>query len=158
MRLSAREYFERAREAALDAERIRRQLAAMDEGSQGLAAGDFSPRVRRTPDPGRLAARAVANIEQSERLERRQGEDYLIIDAACDLLYGPDNKGGLYALVGWPADAIYHHYLGLRPWSEVGEMMSYHPRYVQDRVAMAFELADSNGLFWTRLGQGMAEA
>lgn len=157
MYASAREFFEAAREAALDAERVRRQLAAMEDGSEGLTAGGFEPRVRSTPANDRMAARVVARLEQDRRLEERQEEDYRTIDLACEILYGPDNRSGLYALVGWPADAIYHHYLGLRPWAEVGRMMAYHPRYVQDRVAAAFDLADSNGAFWTRLGMGMAE-
>jgi len=155
---SARELFGAAMEAARDAERISRQLEALDEGSDGLTAGDFEPRVRRTSDPGRMASMVARRIEQRARLEERQDEDYRLIDRACELLYGPDNHGGLYSLVGWPADAIYHHYLALRTWEEVGRIMAYHPRYVKERVAWAMDLADANGEMWTRLGQGMAEA
>ena len=155
---SAREFFEAAMAAARDAERIRRELAAMDERSCGLGGGGFEPRVRSTPDPDRMGRAVAARIDRGGMLERRADEDYRIIDAACALLYGPDNRSGLYALVGWPADAIYHHYLALRTWEEVGRIMAYHPRYVKERVAWAMDLADANGEMWTRLGRGMAEA
>ena len=90
-------------------------------------------------------------------MERRQEEDYRLIDAACRVLYGADNRSGLYALVGWPADALYHHYLALRTWPETAALVSYTPRYVQERVAWALDMADANGQMWTELGRGMAE-
>ena len=79
-----------------------------------------------------------------------------VIDAACRVLYGPDNRSGLYALVGWPADAIWHHYLGLRTWEEVGELMGYSPAHARRMAYAALDLADANGQMWTELGEGMA--
>lgn len=154
---SAREYFEAAREAARDAERIRRQLAGMERKALALGGGGFEPRVRSTPDPDRIGRSVAAMVDHEEILTRRQDEDYRIIDAACAVLYGPDDRGGLYALVGWPADAIYHHYLALRTWDEVARMMGYSTRHVQRSVDTAFELADANGQMWTELGIGLAQ-
>ena len=154
---SAREFFEAAMAAARDAERIRRELAAMDERSCGLGGGGFEPRVRSTPDPDRMGRAVAARIDRGGMLERRADEDYRIIDAACALLYGPDNRSGLYALVGWPADAIYHHYLALRTWEDTAAMMGYSVRHVQRSVDVAFDVADANGMMWTELGIGMAE-
>lgn len=154
---TARELFEAAREAARDAERIRLQLASMEARATHVGGGGFEPRVRSTPDPDRMGATVAALADHGGMLERRQAEDYRLIDAACRVLYGPDNRGGLYALVGWPADAIYHHYLALRTWDETAAMMAYSKRYVIERVTWALELADANGQMWTELGVGLAE-
>ena len=154
---TAREFFDAARQAALDAERCRLQLRALDETADGIGSPGFEPRVRSTPDPTREQARTSAVMDQRARLEARQAEDYRLIDAACEVLYGPDNKGGLWALVGWPADAIWHHYLALETWDEVGRRMHFHPRYVQQQVAVALDIADGLGDFGTRIGRGIAE-
>ena len=154
---SAREMFEAASEAARDAERISRQLAAMDESSLSLGGGGFDPRVRSTPDPDRIGRAVSAVVDRGQMLGRRMDDDYALIDAACAVLYGEDNRSGLYALVGWPADAIYHHYLALRTWDETAALMGYSVRHVQERVRWALELADANGHTWTCLGVGMAE-
>ena len=158
MHATAREFFESAREAARDAERIRRQLDAMESRSLSLGGGGFEGRVRSTPDPDRIGASVSAMLDQTDRLRERADEDYAVIDAACRVLYGPDNRSGLYALVGWPADAIYHHYLALRTWEGTAAMLGYSVRYVQRSVAWALELADANGQAWTELGRGLAEA
>ena len=158
MHATAREFFESAREAARDAERIRRQLDAMESRALSLGGGGYEGRVRSTPDPDRIGASVSAMLDQGERLRERADEDYAIIDAACRVLYGADNRSGLYALVGWPADAIHHHYLALRTWEETADMLGYSVRYVQRSVAWALELADANGQTWTELGRGLAEA
>lgn len=154
---TAREFFEAARSAALDADRIRRQLDAMEHRAYSLGSGGFEPRVRSTSDPDRIGSTVSTLLEQGDRLRERADEDYRIIDAACAILYGADNRSGLYALVGWPADAIYHHYLALRTWDEVARMMGYSTRHVQRSVDAALELADANGQMWTELGIGLAQ-
>lgn len=157
MHATAREFFESAREAARDAARCRRQLDAMECRADGLGGGGFEPRVRSTPDHDRMGARVAALADHGGMLERRLEEDYRLIDAACAVLYGRDNRGGLYALVGWPADAIYHHYLALRTWEETADLLMYSRRRVLECVSMAFDVADANGIERTRLGIGMAE-
>ena len=154
---TAREFFEAARSSALDAERIRRELAAMDGREESLGGGGFGPRVRSTPEPDRMAGMVATHVDRRGMLERRQQEDYRLIDAACAVLYGADNRSGLYALVGWPADAIWHHYLGLRTWEETASLVGYSEPHVRRMVAVALDLADANGQMWTELGVGMAE-
>lgn len=154
---SAREFFEAASAAAMEAERCRLQLQALDETADGVGSPGFEPRVRTTPDPTREQARTSALMDQRRRLEERQEECYRLIDSACEVLYGPDNKGGLWALVGWPADAIWHHYLALETWDEVAARLMFHPRWVQQQVAVALDVADGLGDFATRLGRGIAE-
>lgn len=153
---SAREFFEAAREAARDAERIRRQLDAMDERAASLGGGGFEPRVRSTPDPDRIGRAIAAIVDHGEVLRQRQDEDYALIDAACTVLYGEDNRGGLWALTGWWADAIYHHYLALRTWDEVGAMLGYSAEHCCRCAAAAFEVADSWGMTSTVAGLGKA--
>ena len=156
MHATAREFFESAREAARDAERIRRQLDAMESRALSLGGGGYEGRVRSTPDPDRIGASVSAMLDQTDRLREREAEDYAVIDAACRVLYGADNRSGLYALVGWPADAIYHHYLALRTWEETAAMLGYSVQHVRRQVLYALDLADANGQMWTELGRGMA--
>jgi hypothetical protein len=148
--------FEAAREAARDAARISRQLDGMERRALALGGGGFEPRIRSTHDPDRIGRSVAALVDHEDVLMQRQDADYALIDAACEVLYGPDNRGGLYALVGWPADAIYHHYLALRTWSEVGAMMGYSEQHVRREVVCAFDVADANGQMWTELGIGLA--
>ena len=157
MYASARDFFDAAREAARDAERIARQLDGMERRALALGGGGFEPRVRSTPDPDRIGRGVSAKVDNEAVLLQRQESDYALIDAACAVLYGPDNRSGLYALVGWPADAIWHHYLGLRTWEDTADLMGYSTRHVQTCVAAALDVADANGQMWTELGEGMAE-
>ena len=157
MHACARDFFEAAREAARDAERVSRQLGGMERRALALGGGGFEPRVRSTHDPDRIGRAVGALVDHEAMLEARQAEDYRLIDAACVVLYGRDNRSGLYALVGWPADAIYHHYLALRTWEETARMLGYSVRHVQRSVDAALDLADANGQMWTELGVGLAE-
>ena len=84
---SARDLFEAAREAARDAERIARQLDAMDAAEGATGGGGFSTRIRSTPDPDRIGREVSARLDQRARLTARQEEDYRLIDAACAVLY-----------------------------------------------------------------------
>jgi hypothetical protein len=157
MHATAREFFESAREAARDAERIARQLDGMEARALSLGGGGFEPRVRSTPDPDRIGRDVSAKVDNEAILRERRESDRALIDAARAVLYGPDNRSGLYALVGWPADAIWHHYLGLRTWEDTADLMGYSTRHVQTCVATALDVADANGQMWTELGEGMAE-
>ena len=153
---TAREFFEAAREAARDAQRISRQLDGIERRALALGGGGFEPRVRSTPDPDRIGRAVGSMLDNESVLRQRQESDYALIDAACAVLYGPDNRSGLYALVGWPADAIWHHYLGLRTWEDTADLMGYSTRHVQTCVAAALDVADANGQMWTELGVGSA--
>lgn len=157
MYATAREFFEAARSAAREADRIGRELAEMEASADATGGGGFEPRVRSTPEPDRMASRVASKVDREGMLERRQDECYEVIDAACTVLYGHDNRSGLYALVGWPADAIYHHYLALRTWEDAARLVGYSVSHVKHSVCVALELADANGQMWTELGMGMAE-
>jgi hypothetical protein len=154
---TSRELFDAARAAARDAELCARQLASMEESALSLGGGGFEPRVRSTPDPDRIGRDVSAKVDNEAILRERRESDRALVDAARAVLYGPDRRSGLYALVGWPADAIFHHYLGLRTWEDTADLMGYSTRHVQTCVAAALDVADANGQMWTELGEGMAE-
>lgn len=154
---SARDLFESAREASRDAERISRQLAAMEGRATSLGGGGFEPRVRSTPDPDRIGCAVVAMVDVESKLRERQDEDYRLLDLACAVLYGTESDAGLWALVGWRADAIYHHYLGGLTWEEVGGLMGYTAQHCRQQATYAMEVADGWGVVNVMRGQGAAE-
>ncbi|MBR1830427.1 MAG: hypothetical protein IJ781_13190 [Atopobiaceae bacterium] len=154
---SARELFEAAREASRDAERIRRQLVAMEERAEGLGGGGFEPRVRSTGEPDRMGSRVATMVDVERRLRERQEQDYAIIDLASAVLYGTDNDAGLWALVSWRADAIFHHYLGGMTWAQVGDMLGYSEQYVWQQAQVALDTCDGWGLLAVMAGTGRAE-
>lgn len=154
---SAREFFDAARAAARESRAIRLQLAAMEQQAVAIGSGGFESRVHSTPNPDRMAARVAALADRRAVLEQRQAECDALVDAACRVLYGTDDGRGLYALVGWPADAIWHHYLALHTWDETARLVAYSKGHVRRMVAAAFDLADANGQMWTELGRGFAQ-
>ena len=143
---SARELFEAAREASRDAERIRRQLDAMEQRAEGLGGSGFEPRVRSTSDPDRMGGRVAAMVDRESILRERQEEDYAIIEYANAVLYGKDGRSGLWALVGWRADAVALHYLNDMKWSEVAQALCYSEPHVWQQAQVALEVADAWGV------------
>lgn len=154
---SARELFEAAREASRDAERIRRQLDAMSERAASVGGAGFEGRVSSTPEPDRMASRVAALVDMESRLIQRQAEDYELMDYACAVLYGRDNRSGLWSLVGWRADAIWHHYLGGLTWAEVGEMLGYTEQHVWQQAQVALDTCDGWGVADVIAGRGGAQ-
>lgn len=137
-----RDFFDAVREASRDADRVKRQLDAMAERELSLGGSSFEPRVRTSPNPGRMEGRVVAKVDLEERLRDRQRDDYDMLDLACAVLYGTDAASGLWAFVGWPADAICQHYVNDLPWSVVAKLMGYEKRYVVSRVRNAMRVCD----------------
>ena len=154
---NARELFEGAREASRDAERIRRQLVAMEDRATSLGGGGLGARVRSTGEPDRMGSSVAAMVDLEDRLRARQEEDYELIDYACRVLYGTDNDAGLWALVGWRADAIAQHYLNGMTWEEVGEVMGYSAQHVWQQAQAAFDVCDGWGIASVMAGKGGAE-
>lgn len=155
---SSRELFYAAKDAALDAERCRRQLDALEQRAQRIGSPSFEARV--TGGDHDLIGRNVASLVDREReLEARVEQDYDLIDAACAVLYGRDGvSDGLASLMPpWIADAIYYRYLGLRKWDDVAELLMVSPGHIQKRIRVAFELMDSLGMARTVAGCGAAE-
>lgn len=151
----ARELFEAAREAARDSRRIKRQIQRMEASADGLGGSSGMARVSSSQANDRMAAKTAARVDAIERLERRQEEDELIVDAACRVLYGKDqSSGGLYALCPpWWADALYHYYIGLCSWAEVAYRLQYSKRQVMRGARAALEVADARGMAETVAGR-----
>lgn len=153
---SARELFEAAREASRDAERIGRQLAAMEQRALSLGGSGFEPRVSATHDPDRVGGSVAALVDMERRLRERQSEDYALIDLACAVLYGTDSDAGLWALVGWRADAIAQHYLNGLTWAEVGAVLGYSEQHVWREAQVALDVCDGWELADVVAGRGGA--
>lgn len=141
----------------MDAERYRRELLRLEDRALSLPAG-ITTHVSGGDHDG-MARRVGAMVDREAQLHARIEQDYGLIDLACEVLYGreQDGTGGLYALVGWPADAIYHHYLALRTWEDTASMLGYSVSHVKHMASAAMELADTNGMAATVSGVGMAE-
>ena len=156
---SARELFEAAREASRDAERIRRQLLAMEDRATSLGGGGLGARVRSTGDPDRMGARVAAKVDREQQLARRQTEDLNLVDRACEVLYGRGGGGGLDRLVpeAWWCDVLWWRYLEGATWEEVGEAVGYSPRRCFDVAQAALDIADAAGAFSAGIGMGVAE-
>ena len=155
---SARELFEAAREASRDAERIRRQLMAMESAAEGLGSPWLGQRVSATGEPDRMASRVAALVDREEMLRKRQDEDYAVIELANRVLYGEDNASGLWALAGWRADAIYQHYVNCLTWEVVARLLGYSRRHVWEQAQVALDMCDGWGLVSVASGMGGAES
>ena len=158
MYTSARELFEAAREASVDVLRIGRQVAELEARATATGGGIVTTTGHAHHQGDNVGRIVAAQAQTLERLAKREEEDYRLIDAACAVLYGSDGTSdGLYALVGWPADAIWWHFLGLKRWEDVAALVGFDTRWTQAKVRQALELADSNGMLATVAGIGMAE-
>lgn len=157
--MGAREFFDMAREASYEIDRLRRQLDAMEHAALRVSAPSIEGRTNSGSVTG-LDARIVGTIERREALERRLEEDYAIIDRANAVLYGNDFTQGLYRLVpcAWWADAVALHYLTCLTWYEVGAVLGFGEQYVYQRARAALDIADAYGMTATTEGRGIAEA
>ena len=154
---TAREFFDATREAVRDAYRLGRMLDELD-----AQAGPFGRGISFTSVSGthsdRVAQLVARRVERVEEVEQRLESDLRYVDVACEILYGKDGiSDGLFALVGWPADAIYHRYIGLRTWEAVAVLMGFNVSYVYENVGAAFDLMDACGMTATIAGRGLAE-
>ena len=107
---TARDLFEAARDAAIEARRASRQIREMELRAGSLGGGGFEPRVRSTPDPDRMGAEAARRAERTEMLESRMERDYALIDAATWVLYGSrvDGTGGIDSMLGTAYADVIH--------------------------------------------------
>lgn len=153
--MTSRDFFESVREAALDAERTRRQLEAM-ESREGVKAQRYGTSVQGgTHD---VMAATDARIDRERAWAARIERDYALIDEACEIIYGTDNRGGIASLLGTAtADAMFWRYCAAVTWAEVARNVSYSRQWCYRAVAVAFELIDSAGVEAVMRGEGMAE-
>ncbi len=156
MYVDAREFFSAARKASQDAETIGRQLAALEHRALGIGGGGFDPRVRSTPVYDKMGSAVASLVDREQKLRAQQDADYALIDKACALLYGTDNEHGLRSLIGWPADALFHHYLALLTWDETAQILGYSASHVRNQANAALDYLDANGELFTTLGIGLA--
>lgn len=154
----ARELFEAAAEASRDAERIRNQLEEAEQRTLSSDSSTVGYRVSGSRDPdGRMVSAVSSKMELEDALRERQERDYALIDLACHVLYGTDSTAGLWALVGWRADALAQRYLNGLTWAQVGDLMGYSESHVWQQAQVALEVCDANGVMWTIMGRGGAE-
>lgn len=122
--MDARMFFENVAEAASDAERVRRQLDALDESAKFGTGSGYHERVQTS---GNAVERRMAGYaDQSEKLEARMERDYALIDKGCIVLYGPnqDGEGGLSAYrTGAHADVIWWRYVAAEVWKRIASCM-----------------------------------
>ena len=156
MYADAREFFNAARRASQDADSIGTQLDALEHRALGMGGGGFEPRVRSTPTHDRMGSAVASFVDREQKLRAQQEYDYAIIDKACALLYGTDNEHGLRSLLGWPADALFHHYLALLTWDATAQILGYSASHVRNQANAALDYLDANGELFTTLGIGLA--
>lgn len=156
MGMSARDFFESVRSAAIDADSITRRIRAM-ESREGVRAQTYGPRGRGGVRDAMAATDARLDFES--RIERRREEDYRLIDAACSVIYGADQStGGVGAILGAAyADALWWRFCAAATWPEVAEGAGMSERWCKDAVGVAMDVIDSYGLERMSRGLGLAE-
>jgi len=144
--MTARDFFDRVRDASQDAERCRTQLLTLESRALSLGGGGFGQRVSSTHDPQRQQVRSNAYMDREEALRRRQAEDYDVIDAASVVLYGDDTRDGMDKAVSqvW-ADVLWWRYLGCAKWATVHEAVHYSVRQCQVFKDAALAWMDETG-------------
>lgn len=132
--------------AARDADRIRETLAKM-ESREGVRAQTYQPCAgggdRDVMGP------TDRRIDWEGMTRRRRDEDYRLIDLACDVLYGHDQRtGGLLALRGARyADILWWRYCAAAPWVDVADAVGLSVRYTQGLADDALDFLDHYGLW-----------
>ena len=155
---NAREFFEAARAAVLEAASYNKRIEAM-ERSEGLRGASLSPTRggrRDVNGMGRVDARI--DLEAAER--RHIEEDYALIDRAASVLFGMTQRGdgGVDALLGWrEARVVDLYYLEAMTWPQVSGALGMSVRWCQLAAASAFDLVDAYGGAALAHGRGFAE-
>lgn len=155
--LGARDLFRRASECSRDAAYINRRLAAM-ESAEGVRGQSYAPIVSHTKVDVNGTDRVVARMDYERRVRDQLEEDYAVIDYACAVLYGEDNRGGIAALVGAQlADLLWHHYLDGETWECAAGIVGIPERTAYRRAEMALDLVDMYTPEVVMGGRGEAE-
>lgn len=151
MRIQAREFFLMAREASLDVERTRRQLAEM-ESREGVKAQSYEPTF--SGGAGSDPMRATdARLDREADWHRRIERNYSLIDRACCLIYGAEDESlgipehGIEGALGSAvADAMWWRYCAAESWRTTSSRVGYSESwcYQADTAAIAF--VDSLGI------------
>lgn len=154
----ARDFFEAARAASLDAERIGRRIKRM-EGSEGPRAQGYDAQGRGSRRDVNGTAAVVARMDYEARVERRLDADYALIDRACSVIYGDGQTGlgGIDALMGAPAaDAVWWRFCAAATWERVAREVEQSVRWCQYTVGRALDECDAYGMWGMMRGLGVA--
>lgn len=87
-------------------------------------------RVSSTHDHDSMGGRVALYVDREEQLRDRMDEDYALIDRACVVLYGPDQRtGGINKLVSsaW-ASVLWWRYCAAETWEGVAHAVGYTDR------------------------------
>jgi len=144
--MTARDFFDRVRDASQDAERCRRQLKAMEQRMRSFGAQGYEPRVRSTSDPDKMGRRVASYVDRERSLESRMDEDYRIIDLGSTVIYGSDDMDGLDKVQSpvW-ADILWWRYLDDATWMRVARAVGYSVRPCQIMHDTAMRWLDESG-------------
>ena len=136
-------FFSDVRQAALDAERCREQLEALEASARFGAGSGYHERVSTS---GNAVERRLASyVNQHDQLERRRDRDFALIDKACAVLYGADqtgNGGGLCVLNPRWADVLWWFYCAGSVWKQVSSFTGFSKRQCQQYRTDALKALD----------------
>lgn len=141
--MDAKEYFEGIRDEVNGIEKTREMLARL-KAKEGAKAQSYSA----SSGGGYADPMDAINgrIDLEGRLKQRIADSSEVIDEACILLYGKDNRGGLAKLKGNRyADAVCMAYLQAMPWDEIAEIMQCSRRWCIELCTTAFRYIDEVG-------------
>ena len=156
--MTAEDFFESARNAAIECDRTRktveryeaaRDSSHADSGTGPVSGGGFSPNRMTASD--RL-------VDYEQRMYQRIEQDEALMDRATEVLYGADNRGGLAALLdSLHADAMWWRYLAACSWVDVAQGASCSVSTAHRLVAESLDYVDGVGIERVRDGVGIAE-
>lgn len=154
----ARELFCAVRDAAREAERVRRSIERM-EAAEGVRAQGYEPATSHSRTDANGMARTDARIDYEALTARRVEEDYQLVDTACRAIYGEgeDGRGGVCALMGTAvADCMWWRFCAAASWAEVAAACGYSKSQARRLVAQGLDAVDFFG--WANLmgGEGAA--
>lgn len=155
----AREFFEAAREASIDADRISRRLAEM-EASEGVRAQGYDAQGRGSNRDVNGMRRTEARIDFERRVEARREADYDLIDRATSVIYGDGQTGmgGIGALMGGAvADVMWWRYCAAESWAVVALSCGYSKSQCRRLCAQGLNACDFFGWANVESGRGCAE-
>lgn len=143
--MSAREYFETVRDAAVELDRTRRTLERM--------------RARTLPKAQRYDAvgggsghsdpmeRVIEVVDFEAVMEARLQSDRDLLSDAARVLYGEDGRSGVAKGMGSAyADAVYHRSIDVLTWDAVARTMFMSRGKVQQLYEAALDYVDTVGL------------
>lgn len=143
--MTAREYFETVRGAAVELDRTSRTLERMRARTM--------PKAQRYDAVGGGSGhsdpmdRVVEVVDFEAVMRRRMEDDRELLADAARVLYGEDGRGGVAKGMGSAyADAVYHRALDARTWNAVAREMYMAQSTVIRLYDAAMDYVDSAGL------------